>query len=122
VTISSIYLDVVSPLTAGFRELVECYGRFDTRVHNLRAFENVLSPALPMPLHDVEEYKTALDSFPLPADENRYLTPRAFRGYISCYDVIMRAFGMSGPEKKETITEDSDPLGAYLGGGAGAKR
>ena len=110
-----IYLNTGEDINEGWERLTKAYRRHDTRAYHIRDFENVLSTCLREPLDTYQLYKDAEVEFPIPRDEQRYLSDAAFRGRIRMFELIMRESGIIGYfEKKPEEVEDRDMLSGFF--------
>lgn len=99
----NIYLNVVTRINEDYAELIRHLRDMDTRVAYLLIFEMSLSPALPRPLWDVEEYKIQSSRTPMPDDPWKILSIDEFRGWMTVYEMVMRNEGLIGTTSRQLV-------------------
>ncbi len=104
----NIYLNVVTRINDDYADLLGHLKEMDTRAAYLKIFEMSLSPALPNPLWEVDEYVSQSRLTPMPTDPWAILSFEEFRGWLVVYEIVMRRQGLIGTRKQMIIGLDDD--------------
>ncbi len=115
---TTLFLEVVSGLNEGYRDLIRMYNIGDTKAGYLKAFEMCLSPACPSrQLWQFDSYRETERLIPLPDDPCEKVNPEVFRLWIVTYEQIMREVALIDkkplPEEMDEMIEDIDLIDPF---------
>lgn len=113
---TSLYQDTITPLNAGYRDLMYHYTMHDFKAGYLKAYAFLLSPNLPdQTIWQMQEYRELEAINPLPDDGDEMVTQSVFENYMMVFENISRKVGLMDKDPMPVESESDIDL-VVMGG------